>query len=216
MGLRLNTPPVEVFDLGTTEVFVTENSRASLSRWFKPDSKWHFFFRSTLYHISEMASKMALFGCFRFMELAEIGRCRASVPPPQTPEGGGLPFRSCFRSSSSAAVPQQFRSSSAAAPKQLRSSPAAALRSSSVAAPQQQLRSSSAAAPQSFRVTSEVVPCYLRSSTDETPASPPPSAGYAHGGRLCVAEVRPPPRQRSRARVSRREPRDGRVRWRGE
>ena len=60
MGLRLNTPPVEVFDLGTTEVFVTENSRASLSRWFKPDSKWHFFFRSTLYHISEMASKMAL------------------------------------------------------------------------------------------------------------------------------------------------------------
>ena len=116
-------------------------------------------------------------------------------------EGGGLPFRSCFRSSS-AAVPQQLRSSSAAVPQQLRSSSAAApqqLRSSSAAAPQQ-LRSSSAAAPQSFRVTSAVVPCYLRSrsvlppqscrvtylrsSTDETPASPPPSVGYAHGGRL--------------------------------
>ena len=148
MGLRLNTPPVEVFDLGTTEVFVTENSRASLSRWFKPDSKWHFFFRSTLYHISEMASKMALFGCFRFMELAEIGRCRASVPPPQTPEGGGLPFRSCFRSSlrsSSAAVPQQLRSSSAAAPQQLRSSSAVV---------PCYLRSRSVLPPQSFRVTS--------------------------------------------------------------
>ena len=147
-------------------------------------------------------------------------------------QGGGLPFRSCFRSSS-AAVPQQLRSSSAAAPQQLRSSSAAApqqLRSSSAAAPQQ-LRSSSAAAPQQLRSSSAVVPCYLRSrsvlppqsfrvtylrsSTDETPASPPSSVGYAHGGRLW-AEVRPPPRQRSRARVSRREPRDGRVRWRGE
>ena len=121
-------------------------------------------------------------------------------------------FPQQFRSSS-AAAPQQFRSSSAAAPQQLRSSSAAApqqLRSSSAAAPQQlrsssaaapqQLRSSSAAAPQSFRVTSAVVPCYLRSrsvlppqscrvtylrsSTDETPASPPSSVGYAHGGRL--------------------------------
>ena len=71
-------------------------------------------------------------------------------------EGGGLPFRSCFRSSS-AAVPQQFRSSSEAAPQQLRSSSAAA---------PQQLRSSSAVVPcvlppppQSFRVTSAVVPC---------------------------------------------------------
>ena len=30
------------------------------------------------------------FGCFRFMELAEIGRCRASVSPPQTHQGGLL------------------------------------------------------------------------------------------------------------------------------
>ena len=29
-----------------------------------------------------------VFDCFRFMELAETGRCRASVPPPQTHQGG--------------------------------------------------------------------------------------------------------------------------------
>ena len=139
-------------------------------------------------------------------------------------QGGGLPFRSCFRSSS-AAAPQQLRSCSAAAPQQLRSSSAAApqqLRSSSAAAPQQ-LRSSSAAAPQSFRVTSAVVPCYLRSrSVLLTSAVAQTKRPHHHRHRLgrtrwkVVAEVRPPPRQRSRARVSRREPRDGRVRWRGE
>ena len=31
-----------------------------------------------------------LFDCFRFMELAEIGRCRASMFPPQTHQGGLL------------------------------------------------------------------------------------------------------------------------------
>ena len=30
------------------------------------------------------------FGCFRFMELAEIERCRASMPPPQTHQECGL------------------------------------------------------------------------------------------------------------------------------
>ena len=32
--------------------------------------------------------RLAVFGCFRFTELAEIGRCRASAPPPQTHQGG--------------------------------------------------------------------------------------------------------------------------------
>ena len=32
----------------------------------------------------------AVFNCVRFMELAEIGRCRASLSPPQTHQGGQL------------------------------------------------------------------------------------------------------------------------------
>ena len=96
----------------------------------------------------------------------------------------------CHSAAVSEAVPQQFRSSSAAAPQQLRSSSAAA---------PQKLRSCSAVVPcyvlppPSFRVTSAVVPCYLRSSTDETPASPPPlvgnPVGYARGGRLWLGCV---------------------------
>ena len=99
-------------------------------------------------------------------------------------EGGGLPFCSCFRSSSAAAAPQQLRSRSVLPPK-------------------------------SFRVTSAVVPCYLRSSHRRN-ARITTAIGWVRTRRKVVAEARPPPRQRSRARVSRREPRDGRVRWRGE
>ena len=38
------------------------------------------------------------FGCFRFMELAEIGRCCASVSPPQTHKGGLLLAASAWQS----------------------------------------------------------------------------------------------------------------------
>ena len=41
-----------------------------------------------------MALTTAVFDCFRFMALAEIGRCRISVPPPQTHQGGLLGIRS--------------------------------------------------------------------------------------------------------------------------
>ena len=37
------TPPVGVFDLGTTGTCVLEKPWGSSSRWYKPDSKWHFF-----------------------------------------------------------------------------------------------------------------------------------------------------------------------------
>ena len=32
----------------------------------------------------EASAQLSVFDCFRFMELAEIGRCRASLSPPQT------------------------------------------------------------------------------------------------------------------------------------
>ena len=139
-----------------------------------------------------------------------LGKGRPGGCPGGT-EGGGMPFRSCFRSSS-AAVPQQFRSSSAAAPQQLRSRsvlPPQSFRVTSAVVPCCYLRSRSVLPPQSFRVTS----AFRRSSTDETPAaSPPPSVGYAHGGRFWLsASTTTATVARESGRVSRREPRDGRV-----